>query len=83
MLSQGDTVDTSLVGRYKIDHCLSFTAWINWSSQCNIFLIIIVMIHDLGREDDAHVAEVDVDCAEVFAVAWAARQDRDLWQVLQ
>ena len=41
------------------------------------------MIHDLGREDDAHVAEVDVDCAEVFAVAWAARQDRDLWQVLQ
>ena len=46
-------------------------------------VIIIVMIHDLGREDDAHVAEVDVDCAEVFAVAWAARQDRDLWQVLQ
>ena len=75
MLSQGDTVDTSLVGRYKIDHCLSFSAWINWSSQCNIFLIIIAMIHDLGREDDAHVAEVDVDCAEILSVARTSGKD--------
>ena len=30
---------------------------------------------NLCREDDAHIAEVDVDCAEIFAVAWTTRKD--------
>ena len=37
----------------------------------------------LGGEDDAHVAQVDVDRPQVLPVAGAAGQHRDLGQVLQ
>ena len=41
------------------------------------------MIHDLGREDDAHVAEVHVHSPQVLSVPGTASQDGDLGQVLQ
>ena len=41
------------------------------------------MIHDLGREDDAHVAEVDVHGTQVLSVPRTPSQHRDLRQVLQ
>ena len=37
----------------------------------------------LGGEDDAHVAQVDVDRPQVLPVAGTAGQHRDLGQVLQ
>ena len=37
----------------------------------------------LGGQDDAHVAQVDVDRPQVLPVAGAAGQHRDLGQVLQ
>ena len=60
--------------------------WLWHNKQVGNVIIIVNIVfldNNLGREDDAHVAEVDVDCAEILSVARTSGKDWDLRQVLQ
>ena len=60
-------------------HLVSLTKQLKPVAQQTSHVIIIVNIvfldNNLGREDDAHVAEVDVDCAEILSVARTSGKD--------
>ena len=49
----------------------------------NVDRMCLLGLQYLGRENDAHVAQVDIDGPQVLPVPGAARQHGDLGQVLQ